>query len=80
MSAPVTQWFKGTPVKVGVWNTRDREDHQDENFQYWNGQRWSRCMGDPHTAFHCRSDPSFFQHNEWRGLADDPAEADGIPK
>lgn len=43
MNKPVTQWFSGKPLVIGVWEvegTKHQRTYGLRCFQFWNGESW----------------------------------------
>lgn len=73
MTAPVTQWFKGDPPYIGVWEVVLLPGRATE-FRYWNGCRWSVGATSPRYAYKWASIPAYPSGRCFcfRGLADNP--------
>lgn len=71
----LTPWFdaRQVPARVGVYETRTAGHPESCGYQYWAGRFWSTFSANVYHAFNDRDSESFYQDNEWRGLASDPS-------
>ena len=69
-----TPWFPADvkPARVGVYQTGDPSDIEDQLYQHWNGRHWGMCADTIAEAKAVADDRSFFQNEPWRGLAKAP--------
>jgi hypothetical protein len=73
LEQPVTQWFEGKPIRIGVWeveNTDLRAEHSTfRSFQFWNGHYFCMFADSPAGARGLRYFKSTHQFWRYRGLA-----------
>jgi hypothetical protein len=70
LKQPVTQWFEGTPIRIGVWEVENTTMSAGRrSFQFWNGRYFCMYADSPMGARGLRSFKSSFQFWRYRGLA-----------
>jgi hypothetical protein len=75
MKPALTPWFSAEvrPAHDGVYETRDCDGIV--SYQHWNGDFWGFFAFTIKEAYEGGDSPSYQQHNDWRGLAEDPEKA-----
>lgn len=67
-----TGWYSGDqkPVRVGLYEVKNRDDSRRVGYKWWDGKRWSLFRRNLQEAVAFNRKPSGFQESIWRGLTE----------
>ena len=70
----LTDWFEGFTVKPSRKGVYMLLSDLDIGYQHWNGVRWGGWAKTPEMAVRIRNRLAdvYYQHDNWRGLAQKP--------
>lgn len=72
MTEPVTQWFSGKPLVIGVWEVEGPKYQRIYGlrcFQFWNGEHFCMYAPSPNGASGMKAFKSANQNWKYRGIS-----------
>lgn len=69
MNLKLSEWQDGVPTLIGVYETT--KQHNNQYFQYWNGEFWGYTSYTIEGATVCKLDCSDYQKGKWRGVIEE---------